>query len=162
MTDHRTITPAPVRRSVTVRTPVDRAFAVFTARIATWWPATHHIGATPFRDIVLEPRVGGRWYETGSDGRECDWGHVLAWEPPSRLLLAWQIDAQFRYDPGTVTEVEVRFIAEGADVTRVELEHRNLERFGDEAETMRGRIGGENGWPLILAHFVDDCARAAN
>ena len=98
MTSHRLIVPAPVRRSVTVRSPQARAFEVFAARIGAWWPPTHHIGATPFRDIVLEPRVGGRWYEVGGDGSECDWGHVLAWEPPSRLLLAWQIDAQFRFD----------------------------------------------------------------
>ena len=159
MTSHPLIVPAPVRRSVTVRRPQARAFEVFTAHIGAWWPPTLHIGATPFRDIVLEPRTGGRWYEVGSDGRECDWGHVLAWEPPSRLLLAWQIDAQFRFDPGLVTEVEVRFIAEGADATRIELEHRNLERFGDRAEAMRERVGGDNGWTRVLASYVEKCDR---
>ena len=159
MTSHPLIVPAPVRRSVTVRSQQSRAFEVFTARIGAWWPPTHHIGATPFRDIVLEPRAGGRWYELGGDGSECDWGHVLAWEPPSRLLLAWQIDAQFRFDPGLVTEVEIRFIAEGADTTRIELEHRNLERFGDRVETMRERVGGDNGWTRVLASYVDNCDR---
>jgi uncharacterized protein YndB with AHSA1/START domain len=159
MTSHPLIVPAPVRRSVTVRSPQARAFEVFTTRIGAWWPPTHHISTTPFRDIVLEPRAGGRWYEVGSDGSECDWGHVLAWEPPSRLMLAWQIDAQFHFDPGLVTEVEVRFIAEGADATRIELEHRNLERFGDRAEAMRERVGGDNGWMRVLASYVDNCDR---
>ena len=153
------IRPAPVRKSITLKADPVRAFEVFTGRIGSWWPRTHCIGSSPQKDVVLEPRAGGRWYELGSDGSECDWGHVLAWEPPSRLLLAWQIDAQFRFDPGLVTEVEVRFIAEGADATRIELEHRNLERFGDRAEAMRERVGGDNGWTRVLASYVDNCDR---
>lgn len=104
-------------------------------------------------DVVIEPRVGGRWYEVGVDGSECDWGRVLAYEPPHRIVLAWQLDAQWRYDPELVTEVEVRFSAvEGG--TLVELEHRNLERYGAAAEQVRSAIDSDGGWPRELRLFA--------
>lgn len=106
------------------------------------------------REAIIEPRVGGRWYERGEDGSECDWGKVLAWEPPSRLLLAWQLDARFRYDAAVATEVEVRFIADGPNATRVELEHRCLERLGKEAEALREKVASPGGWPLLLERFA--------
>lgn len=144
------IRPAPVRRTVSVKVGPEKAFEIFTAGIGRWWPATHSIGATPLRTAVVEPREGGRWYEIGEDGSECDWGRVLAWEPPTRLLLAWQIGADWKFDPGLLTEVEVRFMPfEGG--TRVELEHRKLEAYGERAEEVRGMIDApEGGWFSLL------------
>jgi uncharacterized protein YndB with AHSA1/START domain len=146
-----TITVAPVRKSVLVNVPPVRAFAVFTAEIGKWWPPTHSIGGK-FKEAVLEPRAGGRWYERGTDGSECDWGKVLAWEPPARLLLAWQLDANFKYAPDLATEVEVRFIAAAAGATRVELEHRKLERLGEHAEKLGEAIN--RGWPAVLGAYA--------
>jgi uncharacterized protein YndB with AHSA1/START domain len=148
------ITPAPVRRTLTVKAGAERAFEVFTAGFGRWWPVSHSIGDTPFKTVVLEPDVGGRWYEVGQDGAECDWGKVLVWEPPSRLVLAWQIDADFRYDPTLVTEVEVRFTPEGPKATRVDFEHRLLERLGDRAAALREAIDSPGGWGALLALFA--------
>ncbi len=105
-------------------------------------------------EVVIEPRVGGRWFERGENGSECDWGKVLVWEPPLRLVLGWQLNADFKYDPKVVTEVEVRFIADGVNATRVELEHRNLERFGEKGEVLRQKVGSPGGWPLLLERFA--------
>jgi uncharacterized protein YndB with AHSA1/START domain len=154
MSEQTTI--APVRTATTVEAPIDHAFRVFTEGFGTWWPASHHTGDDGFVEAVLEPREGGRWYERRRDGADGEWGSVLAWEPPHRLLLAWQLDADFQYDPdpARATEVEVRFTAEGPDRTRVELEHRLLERFGDRADAVRSAIGSDGGWPGILAQFA--------
>jgi len=151
---------APVRKVVKVNASAEVAFDVFTAGMTRWWPPTHSINPTKskLKETVMEPRAGGRWYEKGEDGSQCDWGKVLAWEPPTRLLLAWQIDAQWRYDPKLVTEVEVRFTPEGASVTRVELEHRNIERFGDSAEAVRNAIDSEGGWGALLESFAKEAA----
>lgn len=108
--------------------PIARAFDVFTSRMGTWRPKEHHIGKTPFVDIVVEPRIEGRWYERCEDGSECQWGRVLAWEPPARLVLAWQLDTTFQFNPQLVTEVEVRFTSLDASSTRIDFEHRNLDR----------------------------------
>jgi len=152
---NRTIQPAPVRRSVDVAVPQARAFEVFTGSIGLWWPkASHHIGAVEPQSIVIEPRSGGRWFERAADGGECEVGKVLAWEPPGRVLLAWQLTPEWKYDPDFVTEVEVLFIAEGPSATRVELEHRNLERYGERAEMVRGMIDAPNGWPTILSLYA--------
>jgi uncharacterized protein YndB with AHSA1/START domain len=148
------IKPAPVRRQITVRATPERAFQVFAGDFGRWWPNTHKIGAAPLKAAVLEPRLGGRWYEIGEDGSECDWGEVLAWEPPERLLLAWRIGGDFRADPKLQTEVEVRFIAESAEVTRVELEHRHLERMGETAEQGRAAVSGEGGWSGLLKIYA--------
>lgn len=148
-----TISPAPVRKSLRVAAPPDRAFEVFTAGLSRWWPATHSIGKAPLAAAVMEPRAGGRWFERGADGSECDWGRVLVWEPPSRLVLAWQIDAAWRFDPDLVTEVEVRFIPEG-DGTRVELEHRHLERMGETAEAARAALDSPGGWGGLLEGYA--------
>jgi len=156
---NRTITPAPVRRAITVKASQARAFEVFTSRIGTWWPKSHHIGKAEPETVVIEPRVGGRWFERAPDGTECNLGKVLAWEPPARLVVAWQINPKFQYQADLVTEVELRFIPESAGSTRVELEHRNLERFGDDAAAMRDRISAPRGWPLILDAFVDAANR---
>ena len=133
------IVPAPVRKAITVKAPQARAFEIFTARMIRWWLPDHHIGASPLKDIVLEPRAGGRWYETGEDGSVCEWGKVLAYEPPHRIVLAWQLNADWKYDATFVTELEVRFIAEGA-ATRIELEHRNIDRFAAKADAVRAAL----------------------
>ena len=119
-----------------------------------WWSRDHHIGASERRGVVLEPRSGGRWYEVGVDGTECQWGHVRQWDPPHRLVLAWQIDATWHFDPGLVTEVEVRFAADGPGRTVVELEHRNLERFGDSSGTMRATFDSDGGWRGLLDAYA--------
>ncbi len=153
-----TIQPAPVRRSVTVRTSPQHAFEVFTAGIGTWWPASHHIGASPMKVSIIDPGVGGRWYSICEDDSQCDIGKVLVWAPPGRLVLAWQIDGQFNYDPDLITEIEVTFADQGDGTTRVDLEHRNLERMGDKAEHGRAMLDAPNGWGLIMSLY----AQAAN
>jgi uncharacterized protein YndB with AHSA1/START domain len=155
---NRTITVAPVRKSVHVSAAPARAFEVFTTGFARWWPPSHSIGKVPQKEVVIEPRVGGRWFERGEDGSECDWGKVLVWEPPARIVLGWQLNADFKFDPSVTTEVEVRFIAEG-DVTRVELEHRHLERLGDQGEVLREKVGSPNGWAGLLEIYAAAAAR---
>ena len=108
------VMPAPVRKSVRVGAPPERAFKVFTDGIGRWWPKTHHIGAADLDALVIEPKAGGRWYERGVDGVECEIGRVLLWEPPARLVLGWQLTADWKFDRNLVTEVEVRFIPDGA------------------------------------------------
>ena len=143
------------QKTFTVEASSERAFRVFTERHGEWWPlATHHIGKAPARTAIIEPSEGGRWYEQGEDGSECDWGRVLVWDPPSRLVLAWQLTAEWRYDPEFLTEVEVRFVSEGARRTRVEFEHRKLEAYGAMAEKMQAGVGSAGGWPSILDSFA--------
>jgi uncharacterized protein YndB with AHSA1/START domain len=151
-------TGVSVRKTITVEAPQDRAFTVFTAHMSTWWPLdTHHIGTQPAADAVMEPREGGRWYERAADGSECDWGCVLAWEPPSRVVLAWQLDADWKYDPDPArqSELEVRFIATGPSTTRVELEHSLLERHGERAEEVRASIDSPEGWGGLLERYAE-------
>jgi len=143
----------PVRKQIVVAASQAHAFRVFTNGIERWWPREHHIGKAPMKSAVVEPRVGGRWYEIGEDGSECDWGKVLVWEPPARLVLAWQITARWQYDPAFVTEVEVTFSAEGPKRTRVVLEHRNLDRFGDAAPAMRDAFDSSGGWTGTVEIF---------
>lgn len=147
-----TITIAPVRKHIRVGANPTRAFEIFTAGMNRWWPREHSINKSPIRDIIMEPRAGGRWMERGEDGSECQWGKVLAWEPPTRLLLAWQINAQWQYDSQLVTEVELRFSAQG-DGTLVELEHR-LDGYGDAAEQMRQVFDGPQAWQGSLERFA--------
>ncbi|MER8547341.1 SRPBCC family protein [Mesorhizobium sp. M0684] len=148
------IKPAPVRKSVTVEVPLDKAFDVFTTGFGRWWPASHSIGKSALTTAVIEPKAGGRWYEIGEDGSQCDWGEVLAWDPPSRLTLAWRIGAGWRYDPALLTEVEIRFVALGENATRVELEHRLLENMGETAEAMREAFESEGGWSGLLDRYA--------
>jgi uncharacterized protein YndB with AHSA1/START domain len=145
-----------VHKSITVAAPRQRAFEVFTAQLGSWWPKDYHIGQAAMADFIIEPRSGGRWYELGVDGSQCDTGRVLAFEPPERLVLAWHLNAQWQFDPDPAhaSEVEVRFIAEGPSHTRVELEHRGFERHGAGADAVRGSIGGDMGWTHVLELFA--------
>ena len=150
-----------VRKSIVVAADQQRAFDVFTTLHGTWWPAVYHIGTADYQTAVIEPFAGGRWYERGVDGSESVWGHVLVWEPPRRLVLAWQISAEWQFEPSLVTEIEVRFEPSGDNRTRVVLEHRHLERFGARAAEMRaifdsgGVTGAPQGWGGILRQYAD-------
>jgi uncharacterized protein YndB with AHSA1/START domain len=154
-----TTTDLTVRKTITVNADPERAFEVFTAGHGGWWPASYHIGEAGYETAVIEPFEGGRWFERGVDGSECDWGRVLAWEPPSRLVLSWQISAKWAYDPDLVTELEIRFEPEGTGQTRVELEHRHLDRMGDQAESMRATFESEQGWGGILDRYAAEVSR---
>jgi uncharacterized protein YndB with AHSA1/START domain len=148
-----TIAAAPVRKSIRVNASRERAFDAFARNMIAWWNREHTINpGSPMADVVIEPRVGGRWFERGKDGSECQWGKVLAWEPPGRLLLAWQLTPQWTYDPNQVTELEVRFIADG-DGTRVELEHR-LDGFGEAADEMFRSFDSPTGWMGLLELYA--------
>jgi uncharacterized protein YndB with AHSA1/START domain len=141
-------------REIVVEAPQERAFRVFTERFDAWWPREHHIGKAAMKQAVLEGRQGGGWYELAEDGSRCEWGKVLVWDPPRKLVLSWQITAQWQYDPAFLTEVEVRFTPEGPRRTRVVLEHRNLDRYGPAAEQMKQSLSGEGGWGMLLQRFA--------
>lgn len=143
-----------VRREVVVPVAPERAFEVFTARMTDWWPSHHHIGSAPIEEIVIEPREGGRWFTRHEDGSETSTGVVAAWEPPERLVVTWQIGADWKFHAGLVTTVEVRFVAEGADRTRVQLEHRDLDRYGPDAEKMRETFEQPGAWEGTLEAFA--------
>lgn len=146
------MTIAPISSEVNVSASKERAFDLFISRIGAWWPKTMSIGASPPKDFVLEAKPGGRWFERDESSAETEWGRVLSYDRPDRLVLAWQISSQWKYDPELVTEVEVRFIEVTAGETRVTLEHRNLERFGASADQHAGILGG--GWPGILQSYA--------
>ncbi len=147
-------TALAVHRIITVEAPQTVAFRVFTEELGTWWPLdTHSIGPVPAATAILEPRLGGRWLERGVDGTETPWGRVVAFEPPARLVLTWEISADWHHDPSLVTEVEVRFTAEGPSRTRVDLEHRDLDRYGARAREMQAIFDSPGGWPGLLSRF---------
>jgi uncharacterized protein YndB with AHSA1/START domain len=151
--------PNSVRKVVTVKAPQAVAWRVFTEKMSTWWPlSTYKIGKAPAVDATIEPRVGGRWYERGDDGSTCDWGRVLSWEPHTRLVLTWDINADWQHDPELGTEIEVRFIAVGDDRTRVELEHRRLDRYGSRRDEMRAIFDTGGDWGRVLQLFADVAA----
>ena len=149
-------TIAPVRRSVFVEAPPERAFAVFTEGFASWWPASHSVLDVEQEAAYIEPAAGGRWYERGAGGEECDWGRVLAYEPPERLVLAWHLQGDWRYDPdpAKASEVEVTFTREG-DGTLVELEHRGFERRLDGGAQVAESVAGEGGWSGLLERYAE-------
>ncbi|MFC4950978.1 SRPBCC family protein [Pseudonocardia sp. GCM10023141] len=154
----------PITGTVTIGVSVDQAFRVFTGSFNTWWPHQYHIGQAEVAEVILEPHNGGRWYERGVDGTECDWGRVLAWEPPNRLVFTWQISGtwQFDPDPDHASEIEVRFTSEAPDQTTVKLEHRYFDRLiGGQA--IHDAIRGGGGWTLLLDGFAKTVTdRAAN
>ena len=142
---------APIRREVTVKTSPARAFDAFTKEMIRWWP-NYAIGANPYVAIEIEPHEGGRWYERDADGAETQWGKVLTWDPPGRLVLAWQIDATFKHDPKVMTEVELTFTAQPDGTTLVDFEHRKLELLGESAERAAEQMRG--GWVGIIDAFA--------
>jgi len=144
-----------VRKSVLVEASQAIAWRVFTTQMGTWWPlGDYKIGTAPAVDAVIEPQVGGRWYERGEDGSTCQWGSVLAWDPPSRLVLSWDIDGNWQYDPSLKTELEVRFVATAENTTRVDLEHRHLDRYGDRRDEMRAIFESGGDWGKLLEGFA--------
>lgn len=147
----------PVRQSIVVEAPIERAFKVFTEDFGRFKPAEHNLLAVPIAETVFEPRVGGYLFDRGVDGSECRWARVLAYEPPTRLLMSWNISPQWTIetDPEKVSEWEVRFTAETPTRTRVEIEHRHLERHGDGWEAERDGVAGDGGWPLYLRRFAE-------
>ena len=149
----QTITPAPIRKTLTVRAAPEKAWTVFTDGINRWWPKTHHIGPSPLVGAVIEPRAGGRWYGAHEDGIERPWGRVLVWEPPKRLVLDWQISHEWGFDPDLHTDVEVVFTALGEAETRIDFEHRGLERFGDSQKAVETRTSMTRGWDAILESY---------
>jgi uncharacterized protein YndB with AHSA1/START domain len=151
------IAPAAIRKSIDVKAPIDRAFAIFASRMGDWWHKDHSLAQGKKQvDVVVEPRAGGRWYEKADDGSDYEWGKVIAYEPPHRLVLAWQLTREFVYDPDFETTVDVTF-EETADGTRVQFEHRDLERMGVEAvETLEGMDGG---WGMLLDLFKSEAER---
>ena len=149
------IAVAPVKKNIRVKASQAHAFDVFAAGFDSWWPKDHHIGKAAMKQVVMEPRVGGRWYEKGEDGSECDWGRVLVWDPPSRLVLSWGINSEFVLDDTVESEVEVRFFPDGDNGTRVELEHRIL---AADAEVLREAVDSPRGWSGLLEIYA---ARAA-
>jgi uncharacterized protein YndB with AHSA1/START domain len=143
-----------IRRQVVVPASQAAAFELFTAGMTSWWPPAHHIGSAPIEEIVIEPQRGGRWYTRHTDGSESYTGVVTAWEPPSRFAVTWQIGADWKYHADLVTTVELRFVAEAPVRTRVELEHRDLEAYGPEAERMRQVFQAPDAWDSTLASFA--------
>ncbi len=149
-------TDTSVHKTVTVAASQERAFEVYTAGFGSWWPKEHHIGAADMATGTFEPKAGGRWYETGVDGSECDWGRVLVWEPPHRIVHTWQLQGDWKYDadPAKGSEVEIRFVAEGPNTTRVELTHRSFDRHGDGAHSVRDGVSSDGGYDYCLAQYV--------
>jgi uncharacterized protein YndB with AHSA1/START domain len=152
----------PVRKSVVVNTGVERAFRLFVERFDAIKPREHNLLSVPIAETVFEPRVGGRIYDVGVDGSRCEWSRVLAYEPPTRLVFSWNIGPtwQLETDPAKTSEVEVRFIAESGDRTRVDLEHRHLDRHGTGWQAVADGIGGDAGWPLYLRRYATTTTEA--
>lgn len=154
----------PVHQQIVVAASVERAFTVFTTRFGDFKPREHNLMAVPIADTAFEPRVGGHIYDVGEDGTRCAWARVLVYEPPTRVVFSWDIGPtwQVESDPGRTSEVEVRFVAEGDSRTRVELEHRHLDRHGDGWQSVADGVGGDAGWPLYLRRFGELLTRPSS
>ena len=150
-----------VRTSISVEAPIERAFSLFTDDIGSWWPPEHHILDSALAAMVFETREGGHIYDRGVDGSECRWARVLTYEPPNRVVFSWDIATSWRLetDLAHTSQVEVRFTAEAPDRTRVELEHRNIDRHGDGWERMRDAVGSPDGWGMVLRRFAEAARR---
>ena len=146
----------PVRKTITVRSTPERAFRVFTEEMDSWWPRTHHIGASPMKRVVVSPEPGGEIYTEQEDGTVCPWASVKLWEPPHRFIMYWQVSPEWQYEPDLAhcSEVEVTFTAIGASETRVDLEHRNIERHAGPCAHMREQVNAEGGWGSLLSLFA--------
>ena len=145
-----------VKREIVVEAPIERAFRVFTERFDEIKPREHNMLGVDIAESMFEPKAGGRVYDRGVDGTECQWGRVLAYEPPDRIVFTWDIGPtwQLESDLARASEVEVRFIAESGNRTRVDLEHRHLDRHGEGWEGLAMGVGADEGWPLYLARFA--------
>jgi uncharacterized protein YndB with AHSA1/START domain len=152
---------ASIRKSIQVEASVERAFHVYTQEMKSWWPPDHHILDAPLEKMVFEPWEGGDIYDVGTDGSTCRWARVLAYEPPTRVVFSWDINLEWKIetDPERTSEIEVRFTPEGENRTRVELEHRNLDRHGDGWEKMRAAVGSPEGWGRGLERFAEEASR---
>jgi uncharacterized protein YndB with AHSA1/START domain len=150
----------PIRKTITVACSREHAFKIYTEAFDSWWPRQHHLGDADLVEAVLEPKPGGRWYERTVDGAECQWGEVLVWEPPTRVVLSWRIDGDWKInpDPAYASEIEVRFVEEGPRSTRVELEHRGFERHGETGAKVREGVSGEGGHGALLNLFAEKAA----
>ena len=150
-------TAAVVRKQIVVDAPLDKAFAAFTERFGEIKPPEHNLLAAPIAETVFEPRVGGHIYARGTDGSECRWARVLVFEPPRRVVFTWDIGPtwQIETEPDNASEVEVRFVAETDGRTRVELEHRNIDRHGPGWQAVADGVGHDQGWPLYLERYAD-------
>ena len=155
------IPDAPVRKTVIVKAPQAHAFRVFTDGIDTWWPREHHIGKLPLKKVIVESRSGGRCYSEQTDGSECDWGSVLVWDPPRRLVLAWKITGGWQYEPDLAksSEVEVRFTPQPDGSTRVDLEHRHFDRLGPSGAAMSAMVESPGGWGDTLRLFAEQAEK---
>ncbi len=149
-------TDSVVRKAIVVQAPVQRAFSVFTERFGDFKPPEHNLLGAPIVETTFEPRVGGHIVDRAEDGSECRWARVLAFEPPDRVVFSWDIGPtwQIEPDPAKTSEVEVRFVAEGAGRTRVELEHRHIDRHGPGWDSVRGGVDSDGGWPLYLSRYA--------
>jgi uncharacterized protein YndB with AHSA1/START domain len=156
----RTIDFAPVMKILDVNAPPDRAFEIFTG--FRWWPKSHSILASksPQVAVTVEARPGGRWYERGQDGTECNWGRVVTWDPPKRLVLTWQLNSNFQFDSKIATEVEVTFTPAAGNRTHVVMEHRLFEKYGEEGEKIRAAVDSPDGWAGLLQMFAAMAAGA--
>jgi uncharacterized protein YndB with AHSA1/START domain len=145
-----------IHHEVVVQAPIDRAFAVFTEDFGAFKPREHNLLGVDIAETVFEPRAGGRLYDRGVDGSQCHWARVLAYEPPDRVVISWDINPQWQIetDPEKTSEVEIRFIPEAPDRTRIELEHRNLDRHGVGWEAVREGVDSDAGWPLYLQRYA--------
>ncbi|MGN6695449.1 MAG: SRPBCC family protein [Aquihabitans sp.] len=148
--------PSSVSAEVTVAVSVERAFHAFTTGFGAWWPREHHIGEAEMADGVIEPKVGGRWFERAADGTECDWGRVLAWDPPRHVGLSWHLNGEFEHvpDPDRSSRVDVRFTPVDGG-TRVVLTHSGMDRHGPGWEGLSTGVASPNGWPGIVRRFAD-------
>jgi len=147
---------ATITKDITVNAPIDEAFRVFTARFGDFKPREHNLLGAAITETVFEPKVGGHIVDRAEDGSECRWARILAYEPPSRVVFSWDIGPtwQLEQDPHNTSEVEVRFTADGPTRTRVELEHRHLDRHGTGWEGVRDGVDGDGGWPLYLQRYA--------
>lgn len=148
---------APVCKTIRVEAPIDHAFKVFTTGLTRWWPYNFGVGKRPIEKVLMEPRLGGRWLEVAADGSETTVATIILWEPPHRLVMLWQVNAQWKPDAAMKSEVDVRFQADGAGATIVELLHHKFETMGAEAgASLRRDVDG--GWPGLLERFANEAA----
>jgi uncharacterized protein YndB with AHSA1/START domain len=150
---------APVRKTVRVNAPIARAFDVFTSGLSRWWPHDHSVGKKPIQKVLMEPRLGGRWLEISQDGTETIVATIILWEPPHRVVMVWQVNAQWKPDATMKSEVDVRFTADGPDATVLELVHHKFETMGAEAgASMRNDV--DRGWPGLIERYAREAERS--